>query len=103
MFEPEIPFGKKTSSPNQPRITAERRNWVRKETADILSKNLLLREKTKEQMFTVAKTRELQYARDREKRTNFWLKKTASSPFAIDLAAERERVAEENRIRMGNK
>lgn len=33
------------------------------------------------------------------KRTTRWLKKTASSPFAVDLAAESERISEENRIR----
>lgn len=55
MFEAEVPFGKKTTDPNQPRVTAERRNWVRKETATILSKNIMVREKTKEDMFSTMK------------------------------------------------
>lgn len=99
MFEPEQKFGKKESKPGQPRVTAERRNWVRKETQRILSHNIMMREKTKEDMFTTHKERERVFAIDREKRTTHWLKKTASSPFAVDLAAESERITEENRIR----
>ena len=49
--------------------------------------------------FTIHKERERIWAVDREKRNNHWLKKTASSPFAVDLAAESERITEENRIR----
>ena len=49
--------------------------------------------------FTTHKERERIWAIDREKRTTHWLKKTASSPFAVDLAAESERITEENRIR----
>lgn len=100
MFEAEIPFGKKSRAPNAPRVSPERRNWVRKETAKILSKNLIEREKTKEEMFSTMKMREHIYAVDRNKRTDFWLKKTANSPFAVDLAAEAERINEENRIRL---
>ena len=44
--------------------------------------------------------RERLLAEDREKRTTRWLKKTASSPFAVDLAAESERITEETRIRL---
>jgi hypothetical protein len=101
MFEAEIPFGKKSRAPDAPRVSAERRNWVRKETAKILSKNLIEREKTKEEMQSTMKMREHIYAIDRDRRTNFWLQKTANSPFGIDLAAESERIAEENRIRLG--
>ena len=50
MFEAEVPFGKKEKKPGQPRVTAERRNWVRKETQRIISHNILMREKTKEDM-----------------------------------------------------
>lgn len=99
MFEAEVPFGRKDKKPGQPRVTAERRNWVRKETQRIISQNILAREKTKEDMFTTHKERDRLWAIDREKRTSHWLKKTASSPFAVDLAAESERITEENRIR----
>ena len=68
----------------------------------ILSKNIIMRDKTKEKMFVTMKERDHTYAIDREKRTNHWLKKTASSPFAVDLAAEAERISEENRIRLGS-
>ena len=50
MFEAEVPFSKKDVKPGQPRVTAERRNWVRKETQRIISHNILMREKTKEDM-----------------------------------------------------
>ena len=50
MFEAEVPFGRKDKKPGQPRVTAERRNWVRKETQRIISQNILAREKTKEDM-----------------------------------------------------
>ncbi len=47
MFVTEIPFAKKERSKDQPRVSPERQQWVRKETAKILSKNLIEREKVK--------------------------------------------------------
>ena len=81
------------------RVSPERRNWVRRESAMILSKNLMVREKTKEKMALVAHQRAVQATKERAKRMVKWAKKTLSSPFAVDLAAEDERVAEEHRIR----
>jgi hypothetical protein len=91
-------FGKSKKKPGQ-RVSPERRNWVRAESQLILSKNLALREKTKAMMVEVAAERIREATIEREKRATKWLKKTACSPFAVDLAAEDERVAEENRIR----
>jgi hypothetical protein len=94
----ETMFAKKPKKVGQ-RVSPERRNWVRRETAMILSKNMMIREKTKEKMSQIAVERGRLATIEREHRMSKWLKKTASSPFAVDLAAEDERVAEENRIR----
>lgn len=82
------------------RVSPERRDWVRKESAMILAKNLLARDKTKEDMFVKRMERDKVLAITRDERTTKWLKKTKNSPFAVDLVAEDERIYEENQIRM---
>jgi hypothetical protein len=99
MFGAETMFAKKPPKANGQRVSPERRNWVRRETAMIMSKNLVIRERTKELMTSAHLERTKANAEQREARMSKSLKKTASSPFAVDLAAEDERVAEENRIR----
>lgn len=99
MFASETMFAKKPPKPAGQRVSPERRNWVRRETAMIMSKNLVIRERTKELMIQTHKERLKANGVQREQRMARSLKKTASSPFAVDLAAEDERVAEENRIR----
>ena len=90
---------KKSGKKGGQRVSPERRNWVRRESAMILSKNLMIREKTKEKMASLAQERIIQNTKERQKRMVKWAKRTAASPFAVDLAAEDERVHEENRIR----
>jgi len=99
MFGGETMFAKKPPKQAGERVSPERRNWVRRETAMIMSKNLIIRERTKEMMARTHAERQKANAIQRELRMSKSLKKTASSPFAVDLAAEDERVAEENRIR----
>ena len=99
MFGGETMFAKKPPKQAGERVSPERRNWVRRETAMIMSKNLIIRERTKEMMAHTHAERQKANAIQRELRMSKSLKKTASSPFAVDLAAEDERVAEENRIR----
>lgn len=80
-------------------ISPEKREWIRKESEALLTKNLMLREKTKEDMFKKRLQHEklLQYSR--EQRMNRWANKTKNSPFAVNLVAEDERISEENTIR----
>ncbi len=97
----EILFAKKESgSPSGAhRVSPERKNWVREESAKILTKNLIARDKTKAQMFEKRQERDRTIAESREERNQKWLKKTKTSPFAIDLVAEDERIYEEHLIR----
>jgi len=95
----EVLYAKKDPTKAQ-RVSPERRDWVRKESAMILAKNLLARDKTKEEMFVKRMERDKVLAMTREERTTKWLRKTKNSPFAVDLVAEDERIYEENQIRM---
>jgi len=93
-------FAKKATIPGAPRVSPERKVWVKKESATILAKNLIARDKTKEQMFE-ERARQLEVKTiEREKRMQKWIRKTKTSPFAVDLVAEDERIYEENQIRL---
>ena len=96
----ETKYAKKPFIPGQPRVTGERKKWVKKESANILKNNLLAREKTKEEMFKERAVRLEIINKEREQRLGKWLTKTKTSPFAVDLVAEDERIYEENQIRM---
>ncbi len=72
---------------------------VREESAKILSKNIIARDKTKLLMFEQRAERDRVIAENREERNKLWLTKTKTSPFAIDLVAEDERIYEEHLIR----
>ena len=84
---------------NQVRVSPERREWVRRESAAILAQNLILRDKTKEDMKKKMDDRDKILQASREVRAQRWIQKTKSSPFAVDLVAEDERIYEENQIR----
>ena len=75
------------------------REWVRKESEAMLARGIIEREKTKEKMFE----RRLEHDRTRqiarEARLKKWLMKTKSSPLAVNLVAEEDRVHEEMLIR----
>ena len=96
----EILYAKKDPLEAVNRVSPERKNWVRKESASILAKNLLVRDKTKQQIFTKRMESDQMKAATREERTTKWLTKTRTSPFAVDLVAEDERIYEENQVRM---
>jgi hypothetical protein len=80
-------------------ISPEKRDMLKKESELMFAKNLLVREKSKEQMFE----KRLQHLRLNEhirtERLSRWKEKTKHSPFAVNLVAEDERITEENRIR----
>ena len=81
------------------RVSPERREWVRRESAAILAQNLILRDKTKGEMKKKMDDRDKILQASREERAQRWIHKTKSSPFAVDLVAEDERIYEENQIR----
>lgn len=97
----EVLFAKKDSKSTTggDRVSPERKVWVREESAKIFAKNLITRDETKETMFVKRIEREKLIQENREERLNRWQKKTKSSPYAIDLVAEDERIYEEHLIR----
>jgi hypothetical protein len=81
-------------------ISPQKREWVRKESEAILRQNLMLREKTKQNIFEKRLQHEKLLNFSREKRDHRWKEKTKHSPFAVNLVAEDERITEENTIRL---
>jgi hypothetical protein len=96
----ETKYAKKPFIPGQPRVSGERKRWVKKESANILLNNLRAREQTKVSLFKERAQRLEVTTKEREQRLGKWLNKTKTSPFAVDLVAEDERIYEENQIRM---
>jgi hypothetical protein len=80
-------------------VSPEKRDWIRKESETILARNLILREKTKEEMYEKRIHHERLLQVNREDRLKRWVNKTKNSPFAVNLVAEDERIVEENAIR----
>lgn len=81
-------------------VSPEKRKWIRNESEAILSKNLMMREKTKQDMFEKRIQHEKLMQIARESRDSRWKSKTKHSPFAVNLVAEDERITEENTIRL---
>lgn len=96
----DIKYAKKNLPPGAPRVSPDRKVWVKRESASLFARNLLERDKTKEKMFSERSEQLALKTIEREKRQEKWLKKTKTSPFAVDLVAEDERIYEENQIRM---
>ena len=93
-------YAKKNIPPGAPRVSPERKVWVKRESAALLARNLLKRDETKERMFEERTKLLAIKTAEREKQQEKWLRKTKTSPFAVDLVAEDERIYEENQIRM---
>jgi hypothetical protein len=87
------------ASPPVRTVSPERRDWIRKESEGLYSKNLMWREKTKERMYEQRLQHERLVDTVRDERIRRWVMKTKNSPFAVNLVAEDERIAEENNIR----
>ncbi len=81
------------------KLSPEKREWVKKESEEILVKNIILREKNKVEMFKRRLHHERLHQMGRETRISRWVDKTKNSPFAVNLVAEDERISEENAIR----
>jgi hypothetical protein len=96
----ETKYGKKDFIPGAPRVSPERRLWVKRESAQILQRNLLARDKTKHSVEEDRQKRLGVLNRERQQRMDKWQSKTKTSPFAVDLVAEDERIYEENQIRL---
>ena len=96
----DIKYAKKSFVPGAPRVSPDRKVWVKRESASLFARNLLERDKTKEKMFSERMEQLAMKTQEREKRQEKWLTKTRTSPFAVDLVEEDERIYEENQIRM---
>jgi len=81
-------------------VSPDKRDWIRRESEAILTRNILLREKTKEVMYEKRLQHEKLVSQNRDERVNRWVDKTKNSPFAVNLVAEDERITEENQIRL---
>lgn len=88
------------SSSGVRQISPQKREFIRKESESIMMKNIVLREKAKEDMFEKRVQHEKLASYSREKRLERWREKMKHSPFAVNLVAEEERISEENAIRM---
>lgn len=97
MFE-ESKYGKSGKTLHD-RVSPERKAWVRKESAMILARSMMLREEAKQNMFEERAIRDERLIRNRMKIADKWNKRLTNSPFNVDLVAEDERIFEENRIR----
>ena len=71
---------------------------MKRESAQILQRNLQARDKTKKNVEEDRQKRLGVLNKERKQRMDKWQNKTAS-PFAVDLVAD-ERIHEENQIRM---
>lgn len=96
----DIKYGKKDFIPGAPRVSPERRLWVKRESAQILQRNLYARDKTKRNVEEERQKRLGVLNKERKQRMDKWQNKTKTSPFAVDLVAEDERIHEENQIRL---
>ena len=93
-------YGKKEFIPGAPRVSPERNMWVKRESAQILERNLRARDKTKSNIRVERQKKLGVLNKEREQRMAKRLGKTKTSPFAVDLVAEDERIYEENQIRL---
>jgi len=82
------------------RGSPEHRKFVEYESAMILSRNTMERDKLRAKYHEEQRKKEMKHNKVKEKRQEKWKKLTAKSPFAVDLVAEDERIQEENRIRV---
>lgn len=88
-----------SKSPKKSQDSKNIRKFVEYESAMILSKNTMERDKLREKYLREEKEKYDKTMKVRNDRERLWRKKTAKSPFAVDLVAEDERIMEENRIR----
>jgi len=98
MFETEGSMTDKKKSGSE-RINTGRKKWIQKESALILTRNVMTREKLKETIEEERQRKFEQTFKSKKERQERWQKLTSNSPFAVDLVAEDERIQEENRIR----
>ena len=79
--------------------THEQRVVARAKSTQIYEKNLKVRESKKSELYEERAEAETLLQAGRDAMLKRWVKKTATSPFAVGLHAEDERIVEENKIR----
>ncbi|CAM9424371.1 unnamed protein product, partial [Choristocarpus tenellus] len=78
----------------------DRRAMARVESAQIMSRKFIERDKLKDGMLRDKKRYRQRLQESKNKKLNDWEQKTQRSPFLIDLLAENERIDEENKVRL---
>eukprot|EP00903_Cladosiphon_okamuranus_P010065 g9539.t1 len=78
----------------------DRRAMARVESARIMSRRFIERDKVKNRISAQTKMYRRRLQESKHKKVQSWEKKTQSSPFLINLLAENERLDEENKVRL---
>jgi len=73
---------------------------ARVESAQVLSKKLMDRERYKQDMLARDKAQRTKACKVKQRKRQNWEKRLQKSPFHVDLLAENERIDEENRVRL---
>ena len=90
----ETKYGKKEFIPGAPRVSPERNMWVKRESAQILERNLRARDKTKSNIRIERQKKLGVLNKEREQRIKV-ARENKDFSFAVDLVAEDERIYEE--------
>ncbi|CAM9760316.1 unnamed protein product, partial [Heterosigma akashiwo] len=78
----------------------DRNTISRVESAQVLSKKLMDREKYKQDMLEGDKQKRAKAYKNRQQKAQNWERRLQKSPFLVDLVGETERIDEENRVRL---
>ncbi|CAN0328052.1 unnamed protein product [Ectocarpus sp. 12 AP-2014] len=78
----------------------DRRAMARVESARIMSRRFIERDRVKDRMSAQTKRYRRRLQEGKHKKVQSWEKKTHRSPFLINLLAENERLDEENKVRL---
>uniref|UniRef100_A0A7S2V736 Trichohyalin-plectin-homology domain-containing protein n=1 Tax=Fibrocapsa japonica TaxID=94617 RepID=A0A7S2V736_9STRA len=73
---------------------------TRVESAQILSKKMMDRDRVKQEMLETQESNRRKIYEQRRRKRQDWQKRTQKSPFHVDLVAETEKIDEENRVRL---
>ncbi|CAM9164887.1 unnamed protein product [Discosporangium mesarthrocarpum] len=78
----------------------DRRVMARVESAQIMSRKFIERDRVKEIMLKNTKLYRQRLQDSKNRKVQTWEQKTQRSPFLVDLLAENERIDEENKVRL---
>eukprot|EP01041_Mallomonas_annulata_P007932 gene7932-16244_t len=96
----EILGGRSNRRSAAERLNPDRKKWIQRESALVLTRNVMTRDKVREDMEEQRKRKFEKSYLSKKSRQEKWSKMLSNSPFAVDLVAEDERIQEENKIRL---